>query len=143
METTLYKAKESDMDWVNTTYANIKFMLSDLNNEYVVIADADGEKIGVGRLIQIGNKLELGGMYVDSKHRGKGIAKRIVEHLLQQAPKGVLVYCIPFKHLEAFYKSFGFEDAEINDAVPQEIKTKIGYCSQTYSTDTSLLQLVK
>jgi hypothetical protein len=66
-----------------------------------------------------------------------------VLHLLQQAQTGKIVYCIPFAHLEGFYKSCGFSYAEINDTLPAQIKEKIGYCNQTFETKTLLLKLVK
>lgn len=143
MSLKLYKATKSEMSWVNAVYEEIQFLPSDFNNEYIVIAEVNGEKAGLGRLIQINDALELGGMYVKDNYRGNGIAQKIVEHLLAQAPKGKLVYCIPFAHLVNFYKSFGFLDAEVTNATPQEIKHKIGYCSQTYKADTLLLQMVK
>lgn len=143
MQTQLQKATKNDIHWVDSIYTKIQFLPSSFNKEYIVIAKVNDEKVGLGRLIQIGGILELGGMYVSDNYRGKGIAKAIVQHLLAQAPKGKLVYCIPFAHLASFYKSFGFVDAEITDEIPQEIKHKIGYCSQTYSTETLLLQMVK
>lgn len=143
MQTQLYKATETDMLWVDSIYTKIQFLPSDFDNEYIVIAEVNGEKAGLGRLIQINDVLELGGMYVKDNYRGNGIAQKIVEHLLAQAPKGKLVYCIPFAHLVNFYKSFGFLDAEVTSSTPQEIKHKIGYCSQTYKTDILLLQMVK
>lgn len=143
VEYQLYTASKNDIPWIDSIYTKIQFLPSDYSKEYIVIAKANNEKVGLGRLIQIDNVLELGGMYVADNYRNKGIAGAIVKHLLAQAPKGKLVYCIPFAHLAGFYKSFGFVDAKISDDIPQEIKHKIGYCSQTYSTETLLLQMVK
>ncbi len=143
MEIKLYKATLDIMPWVNEVYQRISFMPSDFSKEYIAIAEVEGKKIGLGRLVQIDDELELGGMYVEEEYRGKGIAQKIVEHLLQQAPKGKLIYCIPFVHLETFYKSFGFADAVVDDELPQEIKTKMGFCGKTYDTKILLLQLVK
>lgn len=143
MGTFLYKAAKNDMPWVNGVYERITFMPSDFSKEYIAIAKMEGKRIGLGRLVQIDDVLELGGMHVEDEYRGKGIAKEIVEHLLAQAPKGKLVYCIPFKYLETFYKSFGFVDAPITTNLPQEIKTKMGFCGETYDTEISLLQMSK
>jgi predicted GNAT family N-acyltransferase len=141
---TLRKALPADMDWVNGIYKSIDFLPSVYEKEYVAIATEGNTHYGVGRLITLDDgNYELGGMYVDSSQRGKGTARNIVMHLLQQAPKGATVYCIPFAHLENFYKSCGFADTEINDALPAEIKQKIGYCNQTFAAKTLLLRLVK
>lgn len=143
MVTQLHKATLSDKPWVDSIYTKIQFMPSDFSKEYIAIAYINGEKVGLGRLVQIEDVLELGGMYVDEGYRGKGIAKAIVQHLLAQAPQGKLVYCIPFAHLEVFYKSFGFVNAPVQENLPQEIKTKMGFCGKTYNTKVSLLQLLK
>lgn len=140
----LRKALPADMDWVNNIYKNIDFLPSVYEKEYVAIADEGNDIHGVGRLITLEyGSYELGGMYVDENQRGKGIARAIVMHLLQQAPEGKAVYCIPFAHLEGFYKSCGFADTEINDALPAEIKQKIGYCNQTFAAKTLLLKLIR
>lgn len=140
----LRKALPADMDWVNNIYKNIDFLPSVYEKEYVAIADEGNDIHGVGRLITLEDgSYELGGMYVDENQRGKGIARAIVMHLLQQASEGKAVYCIPFAHLEGFYKSCGFADTEINDALPAEIKQKIGYCNQTFAAKTLLLKLIR
>ncbi|MGV3597308.1 MAG: GNAT family N-acetyltransferase [Bacteroidota bacterium] len=138
------KTLPADMDWVNNIYKQIDFLPSVYEKEYVAIAEKGNNLFGAGRLITLADgSYELGGMYVDESQRGKGIARTIVMHLLQQAPEGKTVYCIPFAHLEGFYKSCGFSNAEINDSLPAEIKQKIGYCNQTFAAKTLLLKLIR
>lgn len=140
----LRKALPADMDRVNQVYRNIDFLPSVYEKEYIALVTENEQYYGMGRLITIDeNNYELGGMYVDDSQRGKGIARNIVMHLLNQVSAGTTVYCIPFAHLEGFYKSCGFADTEINDALPAEIKQKIGYCNQTFSAKTLLLKLIR
>ncbi len=137
------QANEGDMEWINSVYHEIEFLPSDYNNEYIAVASNGDEKRGVGRLVTIGDDYELGGIYVAKAHRKKGVARDIVMHLLQQVETGKTVYCIPFIPLESFYRSCGFENAEIDDSVPQKIQEKIGLCNDTFQTKTLLMKLVK
>ena len=139
-----HQATIQDQKWVNDQYQQVNFRPSDLLKDYVGIASWENEPAGLGRLQPIDeNSWELGGMYIFEAFRKRGIAGRLVQHLLQQAPAGATVYCLPFEHLADFYKRYGFEEwpAEKWNNAPAIIQEKLVWCSRTYSNSVELLIL--
>lgn len=135
------KATLEDIEWVNTTYRNIDFVLSDYTTEYIALAEVEGVKCGLGRVVTIdeGN-VELGGMYVLDQFRGMGIAEQIILHLLQNHEQYKKIWCLPFEHLQHFYNKFGFLDQKTHDyKIPDKIYDKHKWCNQNYTKDVLLL----
>ena len=125
----LRRATAADAGWINTAYANIHFQLSDLTRDLVVVAELDGERAGLGRLVPAGEAYELGGMLVFDAFRGRGVAKAIIDELLRHAA-GREVYCIPFADLEPIYAKAGFTRRERDDALPAHILEKLDWCAR-------------
>jgi GNAT superfamily N-acetyltransferase len=137
------KAKASELAWINKCYDEVGFKHSSFDTEIIAIATIDELPAGLGRLVLIDNKnLELGGMYVFVSFRGQGIAKKIIEFLLQQ-PLCVqkTIYCIPFEDLIEFYKKFGFMPCINMQQTPKELVEKLLWCKEEYEKPTSLLIL--
>ncbi|WP_053957192.1 GNAT family N-acetyltransferase [Inediibacterium massiliense] len=133
-------AKESDIEWINETYRKIGFKESEFSNEKIVVAESNIGIAGLGRLQEIDfESSELGGIYVLEDYRGKGIATKIVSELVSISNEYKYVYCIPFEHLEHFYKSFGFEDINDRESVPEKIVKKHRWCNEYYEEKTLLL----
>ena len=146
MKNTLYVrfAERSELKWINECYDKVDFVQSKFDNEIIAIAEFDGEKAGVGRLVKIDDQtFELGGIYVSESFRNKGIAKKLVIFLLDYVMPSKTVYCIPFEHLAPFYKKCGFTDCYNLDLVPKEVVKKYFWCKEKYSQPTSLLVLKK
>jgi predicted GNAT family N-acyltransferase len=135
------KAILEDIEWVNTTYRNIDFVVSDYTTEYIALAEVEGVKCGLGRVVTIDeDNVELGGMYVLDQFRGMGIAEQIVLHLLQNHEQHKKIWCLPFKHLQHFYNKFGFLDQKTQDyKIPDKIYNKYKWCNQNYNKDVLLL----
>jgi len=136
---TIRKALPEEMDWVNAQYQQINFKLSDYNNELIVIAEVDGEKAGLGRLVTIHpDALELGGMYVLENYRKYGVARSIVQYLIAQV-KYKTLYCLPFEQLRDFYQSCGFRQVNNLKDVPEKVLDKWDWCNKAYPDKTLLL----
>ncbi len=108
------------------------------------IAIYKGGYAGLGRLCQIEDTvLELGGMHVRPNYRRLGIARKIVQILLESKITGSTVYCLPFAHLQGFYESEGFKEVSKEDfvKVPKEILEKHCWCNETYPHKVLLLKL--
>lgn len=131
-------ASMSDLTWINAKYQEVDFKPSD-DKDHIVLAYLDGVKVGQGRITEITeNDAELGGIYVYPKYMGKGIAHGIVEFLCEQNPiLGDNLWCLPFKHLEAFYKSYGFDIVDFDP--PEEILSKKKWCDSNYDQQVLLL----
>ncbi|GAB5552233.1 MAG: GNAT family N-acetyltransferase [Saprospiraceae bacterium] len=139
---TIHQASPQDQDWINEQYKSIDFRLADLQQDYVAIASWEKEPAGLGRLQPLdSNAWELGGMYVFESFRKKGIAGRLVQHLLAQVPAGSTIYCLPFEPLLSFYKNYGFQETkpEQVDKVPEVVRSKLDWCNTSRYPDPVLL----
>lgn len=137
----LRNAVKGEMDWVNSCYDQVEFVHSHFDHEIIAIAEYEGQKAGLGRLVKIDEQhLELGGMYVFENFRNKGIAKALVQFLLTNVTPSQKVYCIPFEHLVGFYKQCGFTDCSSIHLVPSKILDKVNWCQEKYAHPTALLE---
>ncbi len=135
--------ERSEISWVNKCYDEVEFVHSNYEKEIIAVAEWDGQKAGVGRLVTVDEKnLELGGMYVFQSFRGKGIARGIVTFLLTHV-QDQTVYCIPFEHLVPFYQQCGFVHCTSHHLAPKELLNKYFWCKEKYTCSTSLLVLEK
>lgn len=135
----LRTARPEETGWVNEQYARVRFIPSDAR-DVVVIAELDGERAGLGRLVEAGeDACELGGMYVDERFRGRGVARAIVEELIRRAGARE-VYCIPFADLEPFYASAGFARADRGTA-PPKVREKLEWCEREMGRPVLLMKL--
>lgn len=139
---TVRTARRSEIEWINSCYDQIEFMHSDFDSEIIAIAEFDGQKAGLGRLVKMDEEqFELGGMYTFEAFRGKGAAKEIVKFLLSHVKPLQRVYCIPFEHLLPFYKQRGFKNCSDQELVHQKILDKYQWCREKYAHPTALLVL--
>jgi N-acetylglutamate synthase-like GNAT family acetyltransferase len=134
----LRTARPEETGWINEQYARVHFIPSDVRDS-IVIAEVDGERAGIGRLVEAGKgAYELGGMYVLDAFRGAGVARAIVEELIRRAGEHDL-YCIPFADLEAFYASAGFRRIEA-DGIPPKIQEKLDWCEREIDRPVVLMK---
>lgn len=135
-------ANPSEIEWINECYEQVRFIPSVFERERIAIAEIQGKKAGLGRLVTVDARhLELGGIYVFEAFRNQGIARKMVTFLLQFAKSHQTIYCIPFEHLIPFYQEFGFTKCLSFEGVPPEIVKKYLGCTETYADPTALLLL--
>ena len=128
----------AELAWANARYAEVHFQPSPAQ-DLVALALVDGERAGLGRLVPLGEGAgELGGIYVLPGHRGKQVARAVVTYLLAQSPYPTL-YCLPFAHLDGFYRGFGFAPSDGVAAVPRQVADKLAWCATQYADPVSLL----
>jgi len=133
------KIHPSELSWANAQYSSIRFSLSS-ESDFTVVAEIDGAKVGLGRLVQVEkDAAELGGLFVLPEHRGHSIAANLVEFLLKNNTYPTL-FCVPFTHLEMFYRRFGFLPTDPTMFVPEKITKKLQWCAGTYESDVVLLR---
>jgi N-acetylglutamate synthase-like GNAT family acetyltransferase len=138
----IQKATNKDIDWVNKKYDEVAFQHSNLDNEIIAIAEIDGKKAGIGRLVKIDEQTaELGGMYVFESFRGQGVASKIVQFLLDSGNQFCRIFCLPFEELEKFYGKYGFKISKDKGKVPEKILKKHEWCNETYDKKVLLLSL--
>ena len=131
----LRPARADELRWINERYAEVGFVASH-DGELVIVAELDGERAGIGRLVDVDeHSCELGGMLVFERFRGRGVSRAIIDALLAHA-NGRAVYCIPFAELETLYASAGF--ARTNDA-PAKVMEKFAWCQRAYGKPVLLM----
>jgi len=139
---TVRPARPSDAEWVNERYAEIGFIPSDLSREFVAIAEMGRVRVGLGRVVPLGElDAELGGMYVVDRYRGRGVADEIVAYLLQMNADFRRMYCLPFSPLSAFYQKHGFHPCDDVRSVPEKVVIKHDWCNRQYPEKTLLYVL--
>lgn len=75
---------------------------------FVVAVNDQDEMIGCGQLKPHGQEvLELASIAVYPEHQGKGVARAIIEYLLQDSPRPLYLMCQ--SSLGSFYEKFGFQ----------------------------------
>ncbi len=78
---------------------------------FVVAVNDRGEVVGCGQIKPHGKDiLELASIAVTPEHRGKGIARSVIEHLLKDTPRPLYLMCM--SHNGSLYEKFGFEVIE-------------------------------
>ena len=138
VEAVIRRLSRTDLPWVNARYADIAFAPS-RDADLLVSADMDGKSIGLGRLVPLEDgSAEMGGIHVLPEFRGRAIASRIVEHLVELSPYPRL-FCIPFTPLEKFYRRFGFDTPRPGLSLPKEVRDKLAWCEGRYPDPVCLL----
>ena len=144
MNVTIRKAFRCELEWLNARYDEVGFRHSDFNRELIAIAEVEGNKAGLGRLVTIdSNTAELGGMYVFTEYRGYGVAGKIVEFLLQHSGRFKQIFCLPFAYLKDFYGKYGFVPTDESQDIPALIREKHNWCKRTYEHEILLLVLAR
>ncbi len=76
-------------------------------HHFVVAVDAGNRLIGCGQVHRHSDgSLELASMAVEPAWRGYGIARHIMERLLEGSPRPLYLRCAP--EMQIFYEKFGF-----------------------------------
>lgn len=76
-------------------------------HRFVVVENSKGEVIGCGQIKPHGQEvLELASIVVKAGYRNQGVARAIIEHLLDGSPRPLYLMCR--SKLEPFYEKFGF-----------------------------------
>jgi GNAT superfamily N-acetyltransferase len=144
IEITIRKAQPDEISWINTQYDQVGFKRSKYDNEFIAIAEVNGRRAALGRLqYVVENEAELGGMYVREEFRGYGLASKIVEFLINNSESYNKVYCLPFSHLESFYKKFCLCVVTNKENIPSSVIDKHYWCNSTYEGETLLFVLNK
>jgi len=77
----------------------------------LILAEAEGQICGAVRLVHEEGITILRGMRVSEVWRRKGLGRLILEHV-NKTLGNRQCFCIPYRHLRAFYATIGFEEIE-------------------------------
>jgi len=107
-EFSLQPARESESGQIKTLIHSVGINPMGLDwKRFVVAVNDRDEIIGCGQLKPHGKEiLELASIAVVPEHRGKGIARAVIEHLLKDSPRPLYLTCI--SSTGPLYEKFGF-----------------------------------
>ncbi len=81
---------------------------------FLVAVDSQGQIIATGQIKPHGRDIhELASIAVVPEHRGSGLARAIIEHLLQNSPRPLYLTCV--SSLGTLYEKFGFQSIEYEE----------------------------
>lgn len=90
-------------------------------HQFVVIKGEDGRLLACGQLKQHkSGAVELASIAVVTTHRGKGLARLIIEELIQKRPFDLWLMCR--EGLVPFYARFGFKRIDDLQKMPQPFR---------------------
>ena|ERR1700690_4657802 len=115
---TLRSATEDDSSLIKDLIHRVEINPMDLDwRRFVIAVDGSGKMLGCGQLKPHGKDvIELASIAVESKYRGQGIARVIIEHLIAQGPRPLYLTCR--SRLGSFYEKWGFRSIEPNEMPP-------------------------
>lgn len=83
---------------------------------FIVAVNDRGQVIGCGQIKPHGREIrELASIAAHPNHRGEGIARAVIEHLLRENPRPLYLMCI--SHNGGLYEKFGFRSV-VNEQMP-------------------------
>jgi N-acetylglutamate synthase-like GNAT family acetyltransferase len=106
----LRPARETDASAIKGLIRSAGINPMDLDwKRFLVAVDEHDQVIATGQIKshQKGAILELASIAVTEEHRGEGLARAVIEQLLQDSPRPLYLTCR--SRLQPFYQKFGFE----------------------------------
>lgn len=114
----LRPAKMSDMPAIVRMIGEFDLDYENLKHEQFWVIEENGQIVAFGRLKPYPDTVELGSVGVRKDYRNKGYGKKMVEGLMEKAPKEVWITT----DLKDYFRKFGFAESE---AMPESIKNKL------------------
>jgi N-acetylglutamate synthase-like GNAT family acetyltransferase len=115
---TLRPATKADAARIRQIISLVQINPISLNwRRFILATDREDRIIGCGQLKpHADGSLELASIAVLPDWRGNGIARTIIDHLLEQYPGTLFLTCR--SQLEPMYQKFGFQSLQFDDMPP-------------------------
>jgi predicted N-acetyltransferase YhbS len=104
-------ATAEDISRAANFYAERRYAGGIRPEDSVLLAEHDGELVGIVRLTAEQGVVVLRGMQVQPRFQRQGIGKRLLATVAQEL-EGRGCFCIPYVHLVGFYGGIGFRPIE-------------------------------
>lgn len=106
-----------------------------LNLQAIVVAEEDGEILGIASLAILGHDLaEIRSLGVKEKAKGRGIGKMLVERVVEETKKIGIPKLISLTYQVVFFEKCGFEVIQKTE-MPQKVWTDCVHCPKFPSCD--------
>lgn len=112
---TVRPARETDATAIKDLIHSVGINPMSLDwRRFIVAVDVQDQVIATGQIKPHGRDIhELASIAVVPAHRGKGIARAIIEQLLKDSPRPLYITCR--SRLEPLYEKFGFRSISYNE----------------------------
>jgi amino-acid N-acetyltransferase len=141
---TLRPARESESALIKALIHSVGINPMGLDWKRFVIAVNDRDEIiGCGQLKPHGKEIiELASIAVAPEHRGNGVARRVIEHLLEESPRPLYLTCVSSNG--PLYQKFGFVSIQYEE-MPRYFQrlSKLGEALITLSRRNERLLVMK
>lgn len=104
---TIRSATENDSSIIKQMVRQARLDPTSLKWQNFLIAEADGEIVGIGQVKQLPNCEELGSLVTKRAYRGQGVGARLISEL--EARAGRPLYLLCEAKLGTYYQRFGYE----------------------------------
>ncbi len=105
------RAMAEDISRAQNFYAERRYGGGIRPEDAVLLAERDGELVGIVRLAAEEGVVVLRGMQVHPRFQRQGIGRRLLATVAQELD-GKGCFCIPYAHLVGFYRGIGFHVIE-------------------------------
>ena len=134
----LRRLEPGELPWANARYAEVDFRPS-TRDDLVLVGHVDDQPAALGRITPLGPGFgELGGILVFPAFRGRGLARPLVERLVEEGGLATL-FCLPFESLRGLYAACGFRPHPPGAPVPEKVLAKHAWCNAHYAEPVLLL----
>jgi N-acetylglutamate synthase-like GNAT family acetyltransferase len=107
-------AKAAEQDTIRHIVRLVGLPPYSLKWQHFLVAEQDGQVIGVGQIRQHGGYNELGSLAVLPEQRGQGVAAQLITGL--EAKAGMPLYLFCRDNLESYYERFGYRRIRFPEA---------------------------
>jgi N-acetylglutamate synthase-like GNAT family acetyltransferase len=122
IDITIRPAQAVDEPTIKAMIRREKLDLTSLNWHNFLIAEHEGQLVGIGQVKRYWRCNELGSLVTEPEYRSKGVAAQLINALEAQA--GLPLYLLCVSRLESFYQQFGYQTISWWDA-PTVLKLKL------------------
>lgn len=119
------KALSSDSWSIRLLVLSAKLDPTQLRWQQFWVIECEGKLVACGQLRSFSGAQELGSLVVAPSWRGRGLAKFLTQHLINQATQPLYLECLG-KRLAQFYSRFGFVPISFQD-IPVSLKGKFRF----------------
>ncbi|MDX1991090.1 MAG: GNAT family N-acetyltransferase [bacterium] len=115
-------ATEADFPTIKRLLRIGELPLFDVKWQHFLVADIEGEIVGVGQIRQHSQTRELGSLVVLPEYRNQGVASRLIDAL--EAKAGFPLYLFCQENMQPYYARFGYQTVQDARTIPGSMRLK-------------------
>ncbi|MFN8527744.1 MAG: GNAT family N-acetyltransferase [Anaerolineae bacterium] len=122
MSVSIRPARESEAGTIKGMIFKEGLDPTTLQWENFLVAEQNGQIIGLGQVKRYGGLQEIGSLVVKKEHRGQGIAAQLIAALEATADRPLYLSCV--EKMRPYYERFGYREIPIEET-PRAFRRKL------------------